>query len=332
LDDLSLDNGKCPPTRMCDFELDLCDYTYIKDDSAKLTWAIGQPTSNSIDHTTSAKYGRFAFVDLSQAKQSDYGRLMSGFYEIKTYECLQFWYIMSGGVDSSMLKVYLKKGNDESSLIPLVTKKSHEENEWRFMQVEIDPISINFYNLSVIFEVVKGSKLSDQTENYAGIDDIILNFGECPDPINCNFEGFTICSWQQSKYHDLDWLLNIGETDSWDTGPHVDVTLGTAEGVYLYLETSAPALQGDKAILISDYIENTSISPSGYSCFGLYYFMHGSTVGEFNIYLNDSQNGLVKIKNIAGEQGFAWQQLLLNISSSIEFRIVLEGIVTEFSN
>jgi hypothetical protein len=328
LDDLSSDIGKCPPTKICDFELNYCDYTAYKNDAAKLTWAIGQPSSNSIDHSTLTIFGRFAFVDLSTAMQDDFGRLISGFYEIKISECLQFWYILNGGINNSILKVYLKKSNNDNLTSPILIKKSHEENEWKFAQVKIDPTSINFYNLSIVFEAIKGPTISNP-ENYAGIDDIILNFGECPDPINCDFEGFTTCSWEQSRYHDLDWLLNMGETDSVDTGPQVDVTQGNKEGIYLYLESSLPAFQGNKALLISDYIENTLASPSGYSCFGLYYFIHGQDVGEFNIYLNDSVNGLVLNKKIEGEQGFAWQQLLLNITSSVEFRIILEGIVIE---
>ena len=54
--------------------------------------------------------------------------------------------------------------------------------------------------------------------------------------------------------------------------------------------------------------------------------MHGYNVGELNIYLD---NGTLssKLKNITGEQGFQWFQLQIDISSQVEFRIVLEAVV-----
>jgi hypothetical protein len=292
LDDLSSVMGKCPPEKNCDFEADLCGYNNVNDGITKLTWKLGQPTNNSIDHSTSTNQGLFAYVDLNGAQPNNFGRLISPVYEFKSLECLQFWFIINGGSGNALINVYLKQATSSNYGTPIWSKKSQDGvNEWRYGQVKLDAISNNFFNVSIMFEAVKGNIMSSITENYLGIDDVNINIGSCPDPINCNFEDYTTCSWQQSKYHDIDWLLNKGQTDSWDTGPHVDVTLGTDEGVYLYLESSYPAVLGNKAILISDYIEDTSASPSGYSCFGLYYFMHGLDVGEFNIYLNDSVNG-----------------------------------------
>ncbi len=48
LDDLTLVAGECPRTETCDFEADLCDYEQDKG----LQWIRGQPSKETIDHTT----------------------------------------------------------------------------------------------------------------------------------------------------------------------------------------------------------------------------------------------------------------------------------------
>lgn len=122
----------------------------------------------------------------------------------------------------------------------------------------------------------------------------------------------------------MDWLLNQGKTDSSNTGPHVDHTLGTDEGVYIYLESSYPASNGDKAILSSEYLDKTT----SMGCFSLWYFMHGKDVGSLNVYKNDSDHGAYLSATLTGDQGFSWQQLEINVQSSVEFRMIIEGVVS----
>ena len=55
--------------------------------------------------------------------------------------------------------------------------------------------------------------------------------------------------------------------------------------------------------------------------------MHGDTVGQFNVYINDTINGQKLLNNITGEQGFQWKQLAIDVSNVNEYRIILEGIV-----
>lgn len=98
------------------------------------------------------------------------------------------------------------------------------------------------------------------------------------------------------------------------------------KGVYLYLESSPPSKKYDNSILVSPNLD--PIQATG--CFGLYYFMHGKDVYQFNVYKNDSANGYQLLNKFEGEQGFAWQQLLLNITSQVEFKIYVEAIVTYF--
>ena len=108
-----------------------------------------------------------------------------------------------------------------------------------------------------------------------------------------------------------------------DTGPHVDHTLGTDEGIYCYVEASYPQQEGDKTLLISDFIP-----PISNGCLELYYFMYGDSVGQFNIYMNDTINGQKILNNITGQQGFEWKQLEVSISNQNEFKLILEGVVS----
>jgi hypothetical protein len=319
LDDIISYDGKCLPSKINDFELGFGDFQNVNDNTALLKWKIGQPTSVSIDHTTLTNQGSFAYVDFQSNILNSKGRLETPKFQFNGYECIQFWYLLNGK-DNGNLNIYVKYINDYG--LPIWSKNSHNNDEWRFGQITVGNNSNLVYNYSVIFEAVKGIN----NDGIAGIDDVNIKVGDCPAPINCNFEDFTICSWSQSKNDEIDWLLSQGNTDSFFSGPQVDNTLGTPEGVYLYLESSRPAKQGDKAILTSEYLQSTSSS-----CFSLWYFMYGKNVGELNIYFDNITlvPGL-KLKNITGEQGFQWFQLQTDISSQSEFRIAIEAVVSIF--
>jgi hypothetical protein len=66
------------------------------------------------------------------------------------------------------------------------------------------------------------------------IDDISNIEGECPGSGVCTFQE-DLCSWingQNGVVDDFDWLRNSGATSSLGTGPTVDHTFGTPEGLY----------------------------------------------------------------------------------------------------
>ncbi len=66
---------------------------------------------------------------------------------------------------------------------------------------------------------------------------------------SCDFERASLCTWSNvpngntTGKDDFDWDLNSGSTSSWGTGPTVDHTLGTAQGIVstLSLSRSQPA-------------------------------------------------------------------------------------------
>ena len=95
------------------------------------------------------------------------------------------------------------------------------------------------------------------------------------------------------------------------------------KGFYIYIEASGRKA-GDKADLLTPVLPPTATT--GY-CFSFWYHMYGPSIGTLNIYTQ--QNSLNKLRwTKSGTQGNAWKQGYLNIVSSTDFKIMLEGITT----
>ncbi|RNA26977.1 MAM and LDL-receptor class A domain-containing 1-like, partial [Brachionus plicatilis] len=319
IDDIFANDGKCQPQRECDFNVDTCEYenNNLGDSSVDLRWILGKPVS---DHSSFSN-GSLVYVDLSTSlRQNSMARLVGPKFRTNSYECVQFWYILSNAFtpNALSLQVYEVQNSVASSKWSMM---STTLAEWRHGQIQIDHTAVSNYDYSIMFE---GQVLSSTQLNnpLIGVDDLKILPGKCPTLLECDFEEYSLCAWSQSKDDKLDWLLNQGETDSYDTGPHIDATLGTDEGVYLFLESSSPAKLDDNAILISDYVDAVDNG-----CFGLWYFLHGLDVYKLNIYMNNSVGSNTTLAVIVGEQGFAWQHILVNITSASQFRIYIEGIV-----
>lgn len=100
-------------------------------------------------------------------------------------------------------------------------------------------------------------------------------------------------------------------TSSSNTGPTYDHTYGTDYGRYLYIESSSPRTQGDKARVISSPYSHDPTDGNGYECVTFYYHMFGSTMGSLFLY---KTNGLDAdgealgdpIWKLKGDQGNYW--------------------------
>lgn len=301
----------------------LCEFQNVNDNTADLQWTVGKPYPYSIDHTTSTNASQFAYVNLQSSAQGSKARLESATYPSSGVECVQFWYMFEASVQSvAEINVYEKHGSSYGTA--KWNQHAHiNDPSWTYGQVEIGTSATSDY--SVVFEAYKRQS-STTGPLVVGLDDINIKPGQCRPAVNCDFEDSNICSWKQHDQNQINWLLNRGQTDSYETGPHVDVTLGTADGTYLYIETSSPTKPGDKAILVSEYLDPTTSGSS--SCFGMWYFMYGLDVGELSVWINDTQAGLRLLRNFTGEQGFTWHPLFINITNSMDFRIAIRGVVS----
>lgn len=84
----------------------------------------------------------------------------------------------------------------------------------------------------------------------------------------------------------------------------------------MYIETSSPRRQGDKARLISPVYQ-----PTTGRCMTFYYHMFGSSIGALNIYLrrNAALGGPVWF--MAGNKGNVWNAGQVTLNSNVPFQV-----------
>ncbi|XP_016353998.1 MAM domain-containing glycosylphosphatidylinositol anchor protein 2-like isoform X1 [Sinocyclocheilus anshuiensis] len=154
---------------------------------------------------------------------------------------------------------------------------------------------------------------------------------------HCGFDEDTMCMFIQDKTEEFDWTRHSAATRDTkytpNTGPSSDRT-GSKQGFYMYIETSRPRLEGDKARLLTPSFNIAPKNPYGNVatnptyCFSFYYHMYGKHIGTLNVYLRQkSQMGQdTSVWTLSGNQGDRWRQARVNINPTSSFQMVLEGI------
>ncbi|XP_054882637.1 MAM domain-containing glycosylphosphatidylinositol anchor protein 2-like isoform X3 [Poeciliopsis prolifica] len=155
---------------------------------------------------------------------------------------------------------------------------------------------------------------------------------------HCSFEEEALCSFSQDKSDEFDWIRQSGTKEGTtytpNTGPSSDHT-GSSPGFYMFIETSRPGLEGDKARLMSPIfnINTKSVSSSSASnnpiyCFTFFYHMFGKHIGALNIFLRLKGQMLTDalVWSLTGNQGNYWQQARVNIHPTTTFQVVMEGV------
>uniref|UniRef100_A0A8C7HAU9 MAM domain containing glycosylphosphatidylinositol anchor 2 n=1 Tax=Oncorhynchus kisutch TaxID=8019 RepID=A0A8C7HAU9_ONCKI len=115
--------------------------------------------------------------------------------------------------------------------------------------------------------------------------DRIIRYSE----FQCSFEDEAVCMFTQDKTDDFDWTRHSAATRDTkytpNTGPSSD-RAGSKQGFYMYIETSRPRLEGEKARLLTPTFNVAHKSPYGTVtaaptyCFGFYYHMYGKHIGK----------------------------------------------------
>uniref|UniRef100_A0A8C8D045 MAM domain containing glycosylphosphatidylinositol anchor 2a n=1 Tax=Oncorhynchus tshawytscha TaxID=74940 RepID=A0A8C8D045_ONCTS len=163
--------------------------------------------------------------------------------------------------------------------------------------------------------------------------DRIIRYSE----FQCSFEDEAVCMFTQDKTDDFDWTRHSAATRDTkytpNTGPSSD-RAGSKQGFYMYIETSRPRLEGEKARLLTPTFNVAHKSPYGTVtaaptyCFGFYYHMYGKHIGALNAYLRQKghSGSDSSLWNLVGNQGDRWKQAKVNIHPIASFQLVLEGI------
>ncbi|EMP27934.1 MAM domain-containing glycosylphosphatidylinositol anchor protein 2 [Chelonia mydas] len=152
---------------------------------------------------------------------------------------------------------------------------------------------------------------------------------------HCGFEDGNICLFTQDDTDNFDWTKQSTATRDTkytpNTGPNADRS-GSKEGFYMYIETSRPRLEGEKARLLSPFFSVAPKNPYGVTntayCFSFYYHMYGQHIGSLNVYLR--LKGQTTIENpvwsSSGNKGQHWNQARVNIHPTTSFQLIFEGI------
>ncbi|KAM5240641.1 MAM domain-containing glycosylphosphatidylinositol anchor protein 2 isoform 2-T2 [Hipposideros larvatus] len=152
---------------------------------------------------------------------------------------------------------------------------------------------------------------------------------------HCGFEDGNICLFTQDDTDNFDWTKQSTATRNTkytpNTGPNADRS-GSKEGFYMYIETSRPRLEGEKARLLSPVFSIAPKNPYGPTntayCFSFFYHMYGQHIGVLNVYLR--LKGQTKIENplwsSSGNKGQRWNEAHVNIYPITSFQLIFEGI------
>ncbi|CAF4840990.1 unnamed protein product, partial [Rotaria sp. Silwood1] len=321
LDDIQLFYGNCSQTtNECTFEHGLCD-GWGKGTDGDFEWSLGRNGSTpsgtpTVDHTYSSAMGYFLFVDPTDRSFGDEAHLVSSSYTGNQLRCLRFWYHLYG-TEQGILQIQQKPETGRPKII--WTKSNDQDNIWRQVRVTIPPlVDLSTYRIHIIGIV--GPK---PTGNMA-IDDILNIEGECSGSEVCTFEE-DLCNWingQNGLVDDFDWLRNSGSTPTVGTGPSIDHTLGTSNGMYLYIEASTTANKNTIAWLMSEHHD------PGPHCLVFWYHLYGRDIGALNVY---SRIGTSKpqlewsLTGDHGDHGDQWRMGAVSVNMGAEFYFIIEG-------
>ncbi|KAH3858781.1 hypothetical protein DPMN_101411 [Dreissena polymorpha] len=146
----------------------------------------------------------------------------------------------------------------------------------------------------------------------------------CQIDADCTFDMDTLCYWTNPRSVDnFDWVVHHESTPTDDTGPENDHTLGTANGAYVYIESSAPRVKDEKAWLQSPEFNPTG--PQGL-CLNFWYSMNGESSGQLNVYKGNGSTA-ERVWTLTGEQGTQWKQGIVKLVSQEKFVVTFEATV-----
>ena len=100
--------------------------------------------------------------------------------------------------------------------------------------------------------------------------------------------------------------------------PSFDLFFSLILGYYVYIETSYPRKNGDKAWLVSSVLPP---APKG-KCLNFYYHMYGADINLLRVYVKPTLHPLGKVLwTRTGNQGNVWRHGLADIKSTSSFKV-----------
>lgn len=165
-------------------------------------------------------------------------------------------------------------------------------------------------------------------------------------PTLCDFESIDLCGWVEDNSDDFDWKRHQFATPSGHvgTGPSFDHTSVTGldgeflsipnetpslivvfSGYYMYIESSAPRKENDKARLFSPVYS----ADQGSGCFVMWYHMYGASTGILRVYIRGDEQKLDELSPVwekRGEQGNQWLRATVDVVAlTNDFQVSLKN-------
>ncbi|XP_071520575.1 LOW QUALITY PROTEIN: MAM and LDL-receptor class A domain-containing protein 1-like [Panulirus ornatus] len=276
IDDLRLHPGCCAhypddPDVVHDFEENGSMFQEV--DGSQIDWDT-KSVQEQPDHTLGTLKGHIARADLSTHNVGDRGQIISPLYKNpgNTYQCVHFYYYLSGLSGTAKLLAYTRSSEDGSGVSLDMPKQEIFEvtesqgDQWVHAQRRYSEQG----NFQLIFEA---KVLKNKTKAVVGIDDIYTTTDDCEMYGHCEFEH-DLCSYTNSQTDSNDWLLQ-SPTDALP-GPPVDHSTDSSRGHYVILSGYLLPDQGGYANLQSQ--QYSSYIDSG-TCINFWYnaaFTNGS--------------------------------------------------------
>uniref|UniRef100_A0A286XQ85 MAM and LDL receptor class A domain containing 1 n=1 Tax=Cavia porcellus TaxID=10141 RepID=A0A286XQ85_CAVPO len=311
------------------------------------------------DHTHNSPSGHFMFIMKNSSNLFQVAKLQSPTFSQTGPGCTLYFWFYNYGLSVGAAKLELHMENSKESTI-LWRVWYNQGNQWSEAAIQLGRLTQPFYlsldkaslglydGVSAIDDIrfenctlplpVESCESPDHfwcghtkaCVEKAQLCDLVDDCGDwtdeadCEPELQCNFEN-GICNWEQDTEDIFDWTRIQGPTSTINTGPMKDHTLGTAQGHYLYIESSEPQIFQNSAVLLSPILNATD----GKDCiFRFYYHMFGKHIYRLAIYQRVWSNSRGKLLwEIFGNQGNRWMRKLLNISSRQPFQILVEASV-----
>ncbi|XP_013409345.1 uncharacterized protein LOC106172943 isoform X2 [Lingula anatina] len=271
-------------------------------------------TGPTRDHTLGNTNGHYIYTEGSNVLSGLKAKIASptinpgnhGTYNVS------FWVTMFGR-HVGALRVFLRLIDSNRTNDLLLWKHSGSlGHEWILGHFLIHTKS----KFKVIFESVRGNGyLSD-----IALDDINIHPQKEKEfsKISCTFEH-GLCDFVQ----DLDaaqlFTFNRGNTLTPRTGPESDHTLGTVQGIYVYLEASNNHFN-DSARLISPKLRKNMTYAVTF-----WYHLFGDNVGSLSVYVEVNGTKRGNVWSVSGNHGNVWLRGSVVVNGTENSYVVFEG-------
>uniref|UniRef100_A0A8C3A127 MAM domain-containing protein n=1 Tax=Cyclopterus lumpus TaxID=8103 RepID=A0A8C3A127_CYCLU len=314
IDDVTFVDRPCTIPMMCSFEGQRCGYS----SSGRVHWLhrsghTATLTGPKTDHTLETELGFYMMVNTGANFLPSGGTsvLASPVRQgtAKT-ECVHFWYHM-GGVNPGSLTLYMKPVKGER--VKIFSDSLNQGDVWRHGNGNISSALVDW---QLEFEVVGAGGIN----TYTAVDDIFIAAHACEDQgSKCSLER-GMCSWsntQNTKVDQLDWELTSPEAESHYLTPPEDHSLGTEKGHFLFFPSSNRTAAYKNAQLLSPHLP-----PTKGTCLKFWAYKPHSCKDPVWRLSEHRYHQLLVVRELGGP----WRRFDVNIVSTEEYQIVLEGI------